>query len=98
MKSFGALVLLLFATPLRAAEPEWVEPMKKVHAKFTGTPGTLALFGDSISLSLGFWAPLDYAPKNLADDLAKPLATVKGHMKKECWREWRGGDFGNESG
>ena len=33
------------ATPQRvvaAADTSWIEPMKQVHARFTGTPGTLA--------------------------------------------------------
>lgn len=98
MKHLTILALILFATPLRAADPEWVEPMKKVHAKFTGTPGTFALFGDSITVSLGFWAPLDYAPKSIDAEIAKPVQTVKAYMKPDCWRVWRGSEFGNESG
>lgn len=98
MKYTVSVVLLAFASSIHAAEPEWIEPMKKVHAKFTGTPGTLALFGDSITVSLGFWAPLDYAPKTLGEEIAKPLAVVKGHMKADCWRKWRGGEYGNDGG
>ncbi len=88
-----ALAPLLVAQP--AAEPAWVAPMRDVHAKFTGTPGTLALFGDSITHSLAFWSPLDGA--KLAGDDAQALATVRGHMKADCWRKWRGGDYGNQS-
>ena len=54
MKHLTILALFVLASPVRAADPEWVEPMKKVHAKFSGTPGTFALFGDSITVSLGF--------------------------------------------
>ena len=36
----------------------WVEAMKKVHARFTGTNGTFAQFGDSISFTMAFWSPL----------------------------------------
>jgi hypothetical protein len=81
-----------------AAEPNWVEPMKAVHAKFTGTPGTLALFGDSISVSMAFWAPFEYAPKDLPGQLGKNVQTVKGYLKEECWRKWRGSEYGNEGG
>src|SRR5882724_7395618 len=92
-----ASAVAVLPTPSRAADPpDWVGPMKQVRAKFTGTPGTLALFGDSITASLAFWAPLDFAPKTLDPDIAKSLATVKAHMKPESWRKWRGPDFGNQ--
>jgi lysophospholipase L1-like esterase len=87
------LVPLLVAQP--AAESAWVAPMRDVHAKFTGTPGTLALFGDSITYSGAFWSPL--AGAKLAGDDAKALALVRAHMKDDCWRKWRGGDYGNQS-
>jgi len=98
MKHSAILLLVLFAAPLPAAEPDWAQPMKKVHAKFTGTPGTLALFGDSITVSMAFWAPLEYAPKDLGGDIGKDLQTVKSYMKDECWRKWRGGDYGSDGG
>ncbi len=98
MTRLAVLLLLLISAPLRAADPAWVEPMKKVHAKFTGTPGTFALLGDSITISLGFWAPLEYAPKDLGGMLGKDLQLVRGYMKADCWRKWRGPDYGNESG
>jgi len=81
----------------RAAEPPaWVQPMKEVRAKFTGTPGTLALFGDSITVSLAFWAGLEGEPKGMSPEAAAALQTVKGHQRPECWRQWRGPEFGNE--
>jgi hypothetical protein len=89
-------VILLAAGPARAADPEWVGPMKAVHARFTGTPGTLALFDDSITNSLAFWAGLEGAPKALPPDAAKDLEVVRGYMKAECWRKWRGPEYGNE--
>lgn len=90
--------LLSAAGCLRAAEPtlDWVEPMKQVHARFKGTPGTLALFGDSISVSLAFWAPLQWEPKGLDPAGARALQTVKKYMRPECWSQWRGPAYGNE--
>ncbi|GIX01466.1 MAG: hypothetical protein KatS3mg112_0403 [Thermogutta sp.] len=76
--------------------PGWVESMREVHALFTGQPGTLALFGDSITVSLAFWAPLAYECRNVPPEMAHALAVVKEHMRPECWREWRGPEFGNE--
>ena len=68
---------LLPAAPLPAAEqradaPAWVGPMKKAHARFTGRKGTFALFGDSITFSLAFWAPLQDNPKGLSPGGRRP--------------------------
>src|SRR5437667_8505878 len=90
------LAAVMTAPVARAADPEWVAPMKEVHMKFTGTPGTLGLFGDSITVSMAFWAPWEYAPKTLDPETAKALETVRGHMKPDCWRKWRGPEFGNQ--
>jgi lysophospholipase L1-like esterase len=73
----------------------WVEPMRKVHAKFTGTKGTFAQFGDSITITMAYWAPLQDGPKNLSPVAADALKVVNGHMLKDCWRKWKGPDFGN---
>jgi len=70
--------------------------MKEVRAKFTGTPGTLALFGDSITVSLAFWAGLEGEPKGMSPEAAAAHQLVKGHQRPECWRQWRGPEFGNE--
>ena len=96
----ASLALLAFGPSARAADepPAWVKPMKETHAKFTGKPGTLALFGDSITVSKAFWAPLGYGPKDLPADVAKSLEVVKKHMLAECWDKWRGGGYGNEGG
>src|SRR5262245_55256020 len=89
-------VCLTWRTALAAQEqPAWVQPMQAVRAKFTGTPGTLALFGDSITVSLAFWASLEGEPKGLSLETAAAHQVVKGHQKAECWRQWRGPEFGN---
>src|SRR5947208_1212014 len=90
-------VLALAAPAARAADPpEWVEPMRKVHAKFAGTPGTFVLLGDSITHSLAFWAPWEYAPKTLPAEIARDLDAVRKHTKPECWAKWRGPAYGNQ--
>ncbi len=78
------------------ADHSWVEPMRKVHARFTGAKGTLACFGDSITVTMAFWSPLAHAPKDLPPALAKDLALVRGYMKPECWAKWKGPAHGNE--
>ncbi|MCI0701009.1 MAG: SGNH/GDSL hydrolase family protein [Planctomycetia bacterium] len=95
----AAIAMLACSPMVRADEvPAWVKPMKEVRAKFTGKPGSLALFGDSISVSKAFWAPLASPPKDLPADIAKSHDVVKKHMLDECWSKWRGGEFGNEGG
>jgi len=96
------LVLLLCVGPVLAAAappadaPYWLEPMKKVHARFTGERGTFAQFGDSITVSMAFWASLFWEHKNLDAAAQADFDLVKGYMKEACWREWKGPGFGNE--
>jgi hypothetical protein len=80
-------------------EPEpWAIAMRETHARFSGKPGTLALFGDSITVSLAFWAPLSSSPRGLSPELESDLKLVNSHIDPACWREWRGREFGNEGG
>jgi hypothetical protein len=86
---------------IRAQEPNdspqpWIAAMREVHARFDGRPGTFALFGDSISVSLAFWAPLSGAPAGLSPELEADWKLVREYQQPECWREWRGPQFGNE--
>jgi lysophospholipase L1-like esterase len=93
-------VIIASSSSLSAAETtgtayDWVQPMRDVHARFTGTPGTFAHFGDSITVSLAFWAGLESKPKNMRPDVEKAYELVKRYQKPECWRGWKGPDFGN---
>src|SRR5262245_9834246 len=94
----SCLFALVLTVPAAAADkpPAWAAPMRKVHAKFKGTPGTLALVGDSITVSLAFWAGLPGTRKNMSKDAEDAYKLVNGHMKGECWRKWRGPAYGNE--
>jgi lysophospholipase L1-like esterase len=92
--------LVLAAGPAAAEEkkaPDWVAPMRKAHAKFTGTPGTLALFGDSITVSMAFWAGLPHTRRNMPPEGEAAYKLVSSYMKKEGWTG-RGARFGNEGG
>jgi lysophospholipase L1-like esterase len=95
---FVFVVVLTFPTIMSGAEPEWVAPMKQVHAHFTGTPGTLANFGDSITVTMAYWAPLRFGSKTWPKELGEALDVVRGHMKDDCWAGWKGPKFGSEGG
>ncbi len=56
-------LLLVAPVPGRgcsAAEPPWVAAMRQVHSGFAGQAGYVAQFGDSITYSMAFWAPLGW--------------------------------------
>lgn len=93
----GAFLLSFAGLSAWGAEPEWVEPMRAVHGKFTGKAGTFAQFGDSITVTMAYWAPLQYERKNLDEAGKKAWEGVSGHMSKECWR-WKGGQYGSDGG
>ena len=88
MTSLLALVLL-------QAEPAWADAMRKVHATFTGEKGTFACFGDSITVTMAFWAPLKHERKNLSSEGEAAFQRVSGHMKDDCWQKWKGPEWGN---
>jgi len=97
------ILLLTFPSTLSArnlaSESEscyWVDSMAKVHARFSGDKGTFAHFGDSITVTMAFWTPLLYSRNNAPDEMQRAFGLVKGYLKKECWRDWKGPQFGNE--
>jgi len=77
--------------------PDYIDAMKAVHARFTGTPRTLAMFGASQTSSKTFWIPLQNGGTNMSAQMQKDFALVKGYMKPECWN-WKGGSHGNSGG
>jgi lysophospholipase L1-like esterase len=95
----GLVLSGTFCSPSWAQDPSyWVEPMKKVHAQFTGARGTFAQFGDSITITMAYWAPLRGEHKNMSPDLAKAYDRVSGYMARDCWDKWKGPRYGNEGG
>jgi lysophospholipase L1-like esterase len=79
---------------LGAEGPEWVEPMKKVHARFDGKRGTFAQFGDSITISMAFWAALQWEKKNMPPEMERAFKLVDEHMEREGWNG-KGPEKGN---
>ena len=94
-----AVALLALRTPCPAGEgkeaPAWVGRMKEVHARFKGERGTLAHFGDSITVTMAYWAPLAGQPKGMPAEMAAAHELVRKHMKPECWAKWKGPGFGS---
>jgi len=75
---------------------DWVEPMKAVHARFTGQRGTIAQFGDSITITMAFFVPLQYEIRNLPEDLKPAHAWIRKYVQSRCWRGWKGPQYGNQ--
>ena len=80
-----------------AADPAWTRNARAIHATFTGVAGTLALFGDSITESLAFWAPLAEVRGPAPPAIEAAFLRVKARLRPECWSQWRGEGFGNAS-
>lgn len=80
------------------AAQQWVAAMRNVHARFAGTPGTFAQLGDSITVTMAFWAPLRDARRNAPPEMARAFETVNRYMRPECWRQWKGPKYGSEGG
>ena len=79
-------------------EPDWIESMVAVHARFKGKRGTFAHFGDSITVSRAFWSPLQSEPKEMSPAAARAYRHVKEFMAADCWSRWKGPEYGNEGG
>src|SRR4051794_4363360 len=76
----------------------WREALTRVHARFTGRPGTFAQFGDSITVTMAYWAPLPDGRKNEPPEMERAYRVVEGRMRRECWREWKGAEYGSDGG
>jgi lysophospholipase L1-like esterase len=95
MRCLLSLVMVALCASAHADEPPWLAPMKQVHAKFTGQPGTFAQFGDSITVTMAYWSGLRYEHKNLDASAQKAWERVSGYMNKDCWDKWKGPEFGS---
>ena len=84
--------------PARPGDAGWRAAMARVHARFTGRPGTFAHFGDSITVSLVFWSPLREERKHASPEMERAFRFIDGRMQPECWRQWKGPEFGSDGG
>jgi lysophospholipase L1-like esterase len=95
MIRLSMLALLPLLCPPPQDDRAWVEPMKTVRAKFTGEKGTLACFGDSITITMAFWSSLKGSRKNLSPEAEAAFKRVDAYMKPDCWSKWKGPEYGN---
>jgi lysophospholipase L1-like esterase len=72
MKSIAAIVVVICAGS--AFAQYWAGPMHAVHAQFTGTPKTYALWGDSITVSGAF--NIAGYPSNVGPEAAPAVSWV----------------------
>jgi nitrous oxidase accessory protein NosD len=79
-------------------DAEWPKEMARVHARFTGRKGTFAQFGDSITESHAFWSVLQQDRRNISPEMQRAHARVDNHLIPECWRGWKGPEYGNQGG
>ncbi len=89
------LTTAVLAFGMAHADDYWVKPMQKVHARFSGKSGTIAHFGDSITVTLAYWTPLQQEVKNWT---TWNRMVVQAYQAPECWRTWRGPKYGSQSG
>lgn len=89
-------LVLLAPAAAQEADADWVDAMKKVHARFGGQKGTLAQFGDSITITMAFWSSLRGGGRNMTPETAAAYKQVDGFMKPECWSGWKGPEYGNQ--
>jgi GDSL-like Lipase/Acylhydrolase family len=75
---------------------DWRGEMAAVHARFRGRRGTFAHFGDSITETLAFWTPLLGPRRNAPPEMELALRRVEAYLRPECWRDWKGPEFGNQ--
>jgi hypothetical protein len=84
--------------PERPRSRDWRTEMIRVHARFRGRPGTFAHFGDSITETQAFWAPLRAARKDAPPHMVDAFRRVESYLRPECWLDWKGPEFGNQGG
>jgi parallel beta-helix repeat protein len=77
---------------------DWRANLQRVHARFAGRSGTFAQFGDSITDTMAFWTPLLTARRNASPAMERAFDVVKAYQRPECWRDWKGPQFGSEGG
>ncbi|MBN1420010.1 MAG: DNRLRE domain-containing protein [Planctomycetes bacterium] len=76
--------------PPALAGDDWVEPMRRVHARFAGKKGLCVLYGDSITYSMAFLGTAAWGEtipyKNVPPEARPDLEAVWAHADRAFWR------------
>jgi hypothetical protein len=87
------------AAPEAPTGDYWVEPMKRVRARFRGTGGSLGQYGDSITITMAFMAPHSYGktciPPTCPPEVAAKLKVLDAYADRGLWRKWKHPRYGN---
>jgi len=86
----------------RADEYDWATPMRYVHAEYQdhavpAMEGTIAQFGDSITVTQAYFQPLRYDHTNVAPADQTKLDWLQSYIHQPCW-DWYGSAYGSEGG
>lgn len=95
MKQVAALVVILCTTS--AFAQDWAGPMHAVHAQFTGTPKTIARWGDSITATGAFFGGLRWTNWNVGPEAAPALNWIQTQEDPVMWG-WTNSTHGAKSG
>jgi len=97
-----ALLAAAVSGPARAEDYDWVTPMRHVHADYQdrtvpAIQGTIAQFGDSITVTQAYFEPLRYAHTNVSPQDQVKLDWLQSYIYQPCWG-WYGGAYGSTGG
>ncbi len=87
------LVVAFCVVSVQAQEPYWAEPMREVHASYTGPGGLISRFGDSITVSLAFFKQLHYGHTNTTPEDDAALSWINGYLEPACWNWYDDGHY-----
>lgn len=79
------VVALILLSAASAFAQDWVAPMQAVHATFTGTPNTIARWGDSITASGAFFGGLRWSTSNVGPEAAPALNWIQTVENPVMW-------------
>ena len=83
--TIAILAVLICVGAAQADDPYWLLPMQDVHADYTGSGGTISRFGDSISVSMAYFVPMQYGHTNTTPDDTTALSWIRSYVTTASW-------------